>query len=182
MDLKGSKTEKHILMAFAGESQARNRYTFAASAAKSEGYVQISKVFEETANQEKEHAERLFKLLKGGELEITAGFPAGVIGTTAENLKAAITGETYEYKEMYPPMVEQAETEDHRAKHMFGMALKAEEVHAQLYQKALEAVEQGNDLTETEFYLCPICGHIEFGSPPDVCPICGAPADRFTQI
>ena len=101
-NLKGSQTEKNILAAFAGESQARNRYTYFASQAKKDGYVQISEIFTETANQEKEHAKRLFKLLKGGEVEIAAAFPAGVIGTTLDNLKEAAAGENYEYTDMYP--------------------------------------------------------------------------------
>ncbi|MCD6308328.1 MAG: rubrerythrin family protein, partial [Candidatus Latescibacteria bacterium] len=100
--LKGSKTEKNILTAFAGESQARNRYTYYASKAKSEGYVQISGIFSETADQEKEHAKRLFRFLEGGEIEVAAAFPAGVIGSTLENLKAAAAGERYEQSEMYP--------------------------------------------------------------------------------
>jgi len=102
MELKGSQTEKNLLGAFAGESQARNRYTYFASQAKKEGYVQIAAIFEETANQEKEHAKREFKFLEGGEVEITAAFPAGVIGTTIENLKNAAAGEHYETTEMYP--------------------------------------------------------------------------------
>ncbi|MCX6112311.1 MAG: rubrerythrin family protein, partial [Proteobacteria bacterium] len=100
--LKGTRTEKNILTAFAGESQARNRYTYASSTAKKEGYVQISKIFEETANQEKEHAKRLFKFLEGGEVEFTASFPAGIIGTTLENLQHAYEGEHYENSKMYP--------------------------------------------------------------------------------
>ena len=102
MTLKGTQTEKNLLTAFAGESQARNRYTYFASKAKKEGYEQISDIFTETANQEKEHAKRLFKFLEGGEVEITGAFPAGVIGNTSENLKAAAEGEHYEYNEMYP--------------------------------------------------------------------------------
>ncbi len=108
MDLKGSQTEKNLLIAFSGESQARNRYTYFASKAKKEGYVQISKIFEETASQEKEHAKRLFKFLKGGDVEITATFPAGVIGTTLENLKAAAEGEHHEYSSMYPEFAKTA--------------------------------------------------------------------------
>ena len=100
MELKGSRTERNLLTAFAGESQARNRYTYFASKAKKDGYVQIQAIFEETASQEKEHAERLFKFLEGGEVKIEASFPAGVIGTTAENLKAAAGGEHYEWEEM----------------------------------------------------------------------------------
>src|SRR5210317_1905899 len=102
MSLKGTQTEKNILTAFCGESQARNRYTYFASQAKKDGFVQISKIFEETANHEKEHAKRLFKMLEGGEVEIRASFPAGVIGTTAENLKEAASGENHEYSTMYP--------------------------------------------------------------------------------
>ena len=102
MSLKGTRTEKNILTAFSGESQARNRYTYFAAKARTEGYVQMAEIFEETANQEKEHAKRLFKLLEGGEVEITASFPAGVIGTTSENLKEAAGGEHYEYSQMYP--------------------------------------------------------------------------------
>ncbi|HRW78996.1 MAG TPA: rubrerythrin family protein, partial [Candidatus Sabulitectum sp.] len=102
MNLKGTRTEKNLLTAFAGESQARNRYTYFASQAKKDGFVQVFNVFNETANQEKEHAKRLFKFLQGGEVEITAGFPAGVIGTTAENLRAAAGGENHEHTSMYP--------------------------------------------------------------------------------
>jgi rubrerythrin len=109
--LKGTETEKNILKAFAGESQARNRYTYFAKAAKNEGYVQMAQIFEETANQEKEHAKRLFKLLEGGELEITASFPAGVIGTTLENLKASAAGEHYEHESMYPEFAKVAKGE-----------------------------------------------------------------------
>ena len=111
MSIKGTQTEINILKAFAGESQARNRYTYFASQAKKEGFVQISNVFTETANQEKEHAKRLFKLLEGGEVEITAGFPAGVVGTTAENLKGSAGGENHEYTEMYPEFAETATKE-----------------------------------------------------------------------
>ena len=102
MELKGSQTEKNLLTAFAGESQARNRYSYFASQAQKEGYVQISAIFEETSNQEKEHAKREFKFLKGGEVKINAAYPAGVIGSTLENLKAAAAGEHYETTEMYP--------------------------------------------------------------------------------
>ena len=111
MELKGSQTEKNLLAAFAGESQARNRYNYFASQAIKEGYIQIAAVFEETANQEKEHAKREFKFLKGGEVEITAAFPAGVIGSTVENLKAAAAGEHYETTQMYPDFANVAEKE-----------------------------------------------------------------------
>jgi rubrerythrin len=110
-EFKGSQTEKNLLTAFAGESQARNRYTYFASQAKKEGYVQISSIFEETANQEKEHAKRYFKFLEGGEVEVSAGFPAGVIGSTLENLKAAAGGEHFEWTEMYPGFAKTAKDE-----------------------------------------------------------------------
>jgi len=111
MEFKGSKTEKNLMGAFAGESQARNRYTYFASEARKSGYMQISNIFEETANQEKEHAKRFFSLLKGGEVEITASFPAGVVGTTAENLKGALAGENHEWQELYPSFAKIAREE-----------------------------------------------------------------------
>src|SRR5690554_2663318 len=138
MDLKGSRTEKNILTAFAGESQARNRYTYFASQAKKEGYEQIAAIFTETADQEKEHAKRLFKFLEGGEVEITAAFPAGVIGTTAENLAEAAAGEHYENTEMYPEFAEVAEDEGFT---VIAAALrsigKAEVGHENRYRKLL---------------------------------------------
>ena len=102
--------------------------------------------------------------------------------STAENLKEAVAGETYEYKEMYPPMLSQAQAENHKAKRMFNFALQAEAVHAELYKLALEAVSQGKDLAEAKFYLCPVCGHIELGNPPANCPICGTKAEKFVQV
>ncbi|OGR35921.1 MAG: rubrerythrin, partial [Desulfobacula sp. RIFOXYB2_FULL_45_6] len=129
-NLKGTKTEKNLLTAFAGESQARNRYTYFASTAKKEGYVQISDIFTETADQEKEHAKRFFKFLEGGELEITASFPAGVIGSTLENLKAAAEGEEFEWSKMYPDFAKTAREEgfDDLAK-IFEMIAVAEKQH-----------------------------------------------------
>ena len=164
-----ASTTENLETAFAGESQAFQKYTNFADKADKEGFPNVARLFRTAAQAERIHA--------GGHLAALEG-----IGSTVENLKAAIAGETYEYSEMYPPMLDQAVSDDHGARRMFGMALKAEEVHAQLYQKALQAVEQGNDLAETDFYLCPVCGHIEFGSPPDICPICGAPADKFVQM
>jgi rubrerythrin len=164
-----ASTKENLENAFAGESQAFQKYTNFADKADKDGFPNVAKLFRTAAQAERIHA--------GGHLAALKG-----VGSTAENLQAAIAGETYEYTEMYPPMLEQAQADDHAAKRMFAMAVKAEEVHAQLYQKALEAVEQGKDLTETDFYLCPVCGHIEFGSPTDNCPICGTPADRFTLI
>ena len=154
--------------AFAGESQAHQKYRAFAKKAEQEGFPNIARLFRTTAEAERIHAE--------GHLRALAE-----IASTRENLQAAINGETYEYTTMYPPMLEQAQAEGHRAKLMFGYAVKAEAVHAQLYKRALEAVEQGRDLAEVRFYLCPICGHIEFGAPPEDCPICGTAGTRFVQ-
>ena len=159
-------TIENLKEAFAGESQAFQKYTSFAEAAEKDGKPNIARLFRTTAQAERVHAAGHFKALEG-------------VGTTAENLKAAIGGETYEFEEMYPPMLETAEKEGHKAKRMFKFAVSAEEVHAKLYTLALEAAAKGEDLTETEFHLCPICGHIEFGKAPESCPICGAPEARF---
>jgi len=164
-----SRINEDLKEAFAGESQANQKYRAFAKKADREGYPNIAKLFTTTAEAERIHAEGHLGALEG-------------IGTTADNLKAAIEGETYEYTEMYPPMHEQAVKENHKAKRMFNYALAAEEVHAQLYKRALEAVEQGKDLDETEFYLCPVCGHIEFGKPKQDCPICGTLASKYIQV
>jgi len=126
-------------------------------------------LFRTTAEAERIHAEGHLRSLDG-------------VGSTKDNLQAARDGETYEYTTMYPPMLELAKAENHRARSMFGYAVKAEAVHAELYRRALEAVAQGKDLAETAFYLCPVCGYIEFGEPPANCPICGTKADRFVQV
>ncbi|MBN1512305.1 MAG: rubrerythrin family protein [Phycisphaerae bacterium] len=162
-------TQDNLQEAFAGESQANRKYTAFAQQAEKDGFANVARLFRTTAEAEMIHAL--------GHLTALGG-----IGTTAENLRAAIEGETHEYKEMYPPMVSQAESDGHKAKRMFAYAVKAEAVHAKLYQMALEAVKAGKDLTETEFYLCPICGHIELGRPPATCPICGAKAEKFVQV
>jgi rubrerythrin len=162
-------TQDNLKEAFAGESQANQKYRAFAKKAEKEGYPNIARLFLTTAEAERIHAEGHLGALEG-------------IGSTADNLQAAIDGETDEFTQMYPPMLEQAEAEGHKAKRMFHYAVKAEEVHANLYKQALEAVLRGEDLTETEFYLCPICGHIEFGSPPDACPVCQAKAASFVQI
>lgn len=164
-----SKTTENLKEAFAGESQAFQKYTAFAKAAEKAGMPNIARLFRTTAQAERIHAE--------GHLEALDG-----IGDTVENLKAAIGGETYEYEDMYPPMLEDAKEEGHKAKRMFAYAVKAEAVHARLYKAALEAAEQGKDLEETNFYLCPVCGHIEFGSPPDKCPICAVKAEKFVQV
>jgi rubrerythrin len=155
--------------AFAGESQANQKYRAFAAKAEQDGLPNVARLFRTTAEAERIHAEGHLKSLDG-------------VGTTADNLKAAIGGETYEFTEMYPPMLQRAVEAGHKAKRMFGYAVEAEAVHAKLYALALEAVQQGEDLAETKFYLCPVCGHIEFGEPPEACPICGAKASRFVQV
>ena len=164
-----SSTEENLKEAFAGESQANQKYRAFAKKAEQDGFLNIARLFRTTAEAERIHAAGHLNALDA-------------IGTTAENLQATIDGETYEYTEMYPPMLQQAEADGHRAKRMFGYAVKAEEVHARLYTQALEAAGRGEDLTETEFHLCPICGHIELGSPPESCPICGAKGTKFIQV
>jgi rubrerythrin len=164
-----ANTEDNLKEAFAGESQANQKYRSFADKAEREGFPNVARLFRTTAEAERVHA--------AGHLDAL-----GQVASTAENLQAAIDGETYEYTEMYPPMLEQAKADGHKAKRMFGYAVKAEEVHARLYGLALEAVREGKDLTETGFYLCPYCGHIEFGNPPDSCPICGAKAEKFVTV
>ena len=185
MELKGSQTEKNLLAAFAGESQARNRYTYFASQAKKEGYVQISAIFEETANQEKEHAKREFKFLKGDEVEITAAFPAGVIGSTLENLKAAAAGEHYETTEMYPEFANIAEKEGFKeiADRLRAIAV-AEKHHEERYKKLLAEVE-GDTVFKKEnkvYWVCRKCGYVHEGEePPRECPSCSHPKSYFER-
>ena len=162
-------TTENLSDAFAGESQAFQKYSAFAKKAEREGFVNIAKLFKTTAQAEKIHAEGHLKALDA-------------IATTAENLQAAINGETYEYTEMYPPMADQASDEGHKAKTMFRFALDAEKVHAEIYQKALEAVQSGKDLDTSEFYLCPICGYIEIGKPTEKCPVCSALAKVFVLV
>ena len=162
-------TQDNLKEAFAGESQASQKYLAFARKAEKDGFPNIARLFRTTAEAERIHA---------------AGHLAALdaIGSTAENLQAAIAGETYETTEMYPPMLAQAEAESHKARRMFGYAVVAEAVHARLYALALEAARRGDDLTETRFYLCPVCGFIEFGTPPDACPVCGAKAQAFVEV
>ena len=162
-------TSDNLKEAFAGESQANQKYRAFAKKAEQDGFGNIARLFRATAEAERIHAE--------GHLRALAG-----IGSTQDNLKAAIAGETHEYTEMYPPMLKEAEAEGHRAKLMFGYAVKAEAVHARLYQLALQAVQQGKDLAESAFHLCPVCGHIEFGAAPASCPICGAAESKFIEV
>jgi rubrerythrin len=186
MDLKGSKTEKNILTAFAGESQARNRYTYFASQAKKEGLVQMSLIFEETANQEKEHAKRLFKLLPGGEAQIQAVFPAGVIGSTAENLSEAAGGEHYEWTEMYPAFAEIARDEgfDNIALILKSIAV-AEKQHEKRYRGLLANVHNNKVFTKDRpvVWRCLNCGYLHEGTEvPEECPACAHPRDYYELL
>jgi rubrerythrin len=162
-------TETNLKEAFAGESQANRKYLAFARKAEKDGFANVAKLFRTAAEAETIHALGYLNALDA-------------VKSTAENLQAAISGETYEYTEMYPPMLELAQSENHKAKRMFGYAAKAEAVHARLYKMALEAVAQGEDLAESSFYLCPVCGHIELGNPPDTCPICGAKGENFIKV
>ena len=185
-DLKGSQTEKNILTAFAGESQARNRYTFFASAAKKEGFQQISTIFEETANQEKEHAKRLFKLLEGGEVEVTASFPAGVIGPTVENLKAAAGGENYEWTDMYPSFAKTAREEGHsEIADVFEAIAVAEKQHEKRYNDLAANIEAGRVFKRDApvAWRCLNCGYVHDGTePPAICPACAHPTAHFELL
>ena len=185
-ELKGTQTEKNILTAFAGESQARNRYSYFASQAKKDGYVQISDIFEETANQEKEHAKRLFKLLQGGELEISAGFPAGVIGTTLENLKESAGGENYEWTEMYPGFAKTARDEgfDDIAI-IFESIAVAERQHEKRYLDLAGNIEAGRVFKREEkiVWRCRNCGYLHEGTEaPGQCPACAHEQAHFELL
>ena len=184
--LKGSKTEKNILTAFAGESQARNRYAYFASQAKKEGYVQISSVFEETANQEKEHAKRLFKLLEGGEVEITGAFPAGVIGTTLENLKEAAGGENYEHTTMYPEFAKTARKEGFEAEAIIFEAIAvAEKQHEKRYNDLAANIDADRVFKRDESvtWRCRNCGYLhEDEAAPEMCPACAHPQAHFELL
>jgi rubrerythrin len=186
MELKGSKTEKNLLTAFAGESQARNRYTYFASEAKKEGYVQISMIFEETANQEKEHAKRLFKFLEGGEAEIAASFPAGVIGTTAENLKAAAAGENYEWTDMYPSFAKTAREEGFAGiAAAFEAIAIAEKQHEKRYLGLLANVDKGTVFKKDRpvIWRCLNCGYLYEGTEaPAECPACAHPRSYYELL
>ena len=162
-------TQENLAVAFAGESQANRKYLAFAAAAEKEGFGQIARLFRAAADAETIHAL--------GHLRNMGG-----VGTTLENLRAAVAGETYEYTEMYPPMVTQAVAEGHRAKTMLGWANEAEKVHARLFREALAAMEAGKDLSKMDVYLCPACGDVEFGEPPEKCPICGAPKAKYQKV
>lgn len=181
--IKGTQTEKNLLKAFAGESQAKNRYEFAAKVAKAEGYEQISAIFLETALQEQTHAKRFFNFLEGGMLEITAMYPAGLTGTTEENLKAAFEGETEEWTELYPEFAKIAEAEGFKQiATAFKAISAAEKVHAERYNKLLSNL-MGNTVferSEKVFWYCRKCGYVHFGTKAlKNCPACNHPEAYF---
>ncbi len=184
--LKGTQTEKNLLTAFAGESQARNRYTYFAGQAKKDGYVQIATIFEETANQEKEHAKRFFKFLEGGEVEITGAFPAGMIATTLENLKAAAAGEHYEHTEMYPGFAKTAREEGFETiAAAFEAIAVAEKQHEKRYVDLAANIEAGRVFKRDEevVWRCRNCGYLHKGSEaPEECPACVHPQAHFELL
>jgi len=185
-NLKGTQTETNLLTAFAGESQARNRYTYFASRAKKEGYVQIADIFAETANQEKEHAKRLFTFLTGGEVEIAAAFPAGVIATTLENLKASAAGENFEHTQMYPGFAAVAREEGFDAIAMvFENIAVAEKQHEKRYNDLAANIEAGRVLKRDEpvTWQCRNCGYRHEGTEaPEMCPACAHPQAHFELL
>jgi len=181
--IKGTQTEKNLLAAFAGESQARNRYTFFASKAKKEGYEQIAAIFQETADNEKEHAEVFFKHLQGGDVEITAAYPSGVIGTTAENLLAAAEGEKMEWGTLYPDFAETAQKEGFpMVAHSFKKIAEVEAYHETRYRKLLENVKTDKVFKKDKSmkWKCRNCGYVHEGpEAPDVCPACQHPQSYY---
>jgi rubrerythrin len=183
MELKGSQTEKNLMAAFAGESQARNRYTYFAGQARKEGYEQIAAIFEETANQEKEHAKREFKFLKGGEVEITAAFPAGVIGNTLENLKESAGGENYEHTKMYPEFAKIADKEGFKEiASVFRSVAIVEKRHEARFAALAKNITEGRVFKREKpvRWVCRNCGYVHEGKePPEVCPSCAHPQAYF---
>ncbi len=186
MSIRGTRTEKNILTAFAGESQARNRYTYFAAAAKKEGFVQVAAVFEETASQEKEHAKRLFKLLEGGEVEITASFPAGTIGSTLENLKASAGGENHEQTSMYPEFAATARAEGlTEIALIFDAIAVAERFHEKRFNALAKNIETGKVFKKDKAvtWRCRNCGYVYEGvAAPNKCPACAHPQAHFEVV
>ncbi len=184
--LKGTRTEKNLLKSFAGEAQARNRYTYFGGQARKEGFVQIAQIFEETANQEKEHAKRFFNQLEGGELEIVTAFPAGVIGTTAANLKAAAAGEKYEWTGMYPGFVKIAREEGFEgAAKIWEAVIVAEKQHEKRYLGLLNNVEKGLVFKRDKpaVWRCINCGYLHEGpEAPEACPACAHPIAYYELL
>lgn len=186
MKLKGTKTERNLMAAFAGESQARNRYSFFASAAQKEGYVQMAKVFAETADQESQHAKRLFKFFEGGEVEITGSFPAGVIGKTVDNLKASAAGEHHEWTEMYPAFAKIARGEGLDAvATVFEAIAVAEKQHEKRYLDLARNIEDGKVFKRDKpvVWRCANCGYLHTANEaPAACPACAHPQAYFELL
>jgi rubrerythrin len=184
--IKGTQTEKHLLMAFAGESQARNRYTYAASAARKEGFVQIADIFEETATQEKEHAKRFFSFLPGGEAEITATFPSGTTASTLENLAAAADGEKHEWGTLYPAFAKVAREEGFEAiAKVFEAISVAEKQHERRYRGLLQNVENGTVFKKANsvIWRCRNCGYVHEGAEaPAACVACAHPQAHYEVL
>jgi rubrerythrin len=184
--LKGSYTEKNLLASFAGESQARNRYTYFAGKARKEGFVQIADIFEETAHQEKEHAKRFFSFLQGGEIEIVAAFPAGVIGSTLENLNASAEGEKHEYTQMYPGFANIAREEGFAAMAMVWEAIgMAEKQHEKRYRELAANImaDRVFKRNQPELWRCRNCGYVHSGEEaPEMCPACAHPQAHFELL
>ena len=184
--LKGTKTEKNLLAAFAGESQARNRYTYFAGAARKEGFQQIALIFEETANQEKEHAQRFFNFLEGGEVEITAGYPAGKVGATLENLKAAAAGEGFEWGTLYPAFAKAAREEGFpEVAAVFELISNAEKQHGKRYAALAKNIETGRVFKKEQkvVWRCLNCGYLHEGAEaPALCPACVHPQGYFEVL
>jgi rubrerythrin len=182
-ELKGSQTEKNLLGAFAGESQARNRYTFFASQARKDGYEQIATIFEETANQEKEHAKRFFSMLQGGGVEISAAFPAGTVGGTLDNLRAAAAGEGHEWGVLYPAFAETARKEGfNNIAVLFDMISVAEKQHGKRYNDLAENIAAGRVFKrdKPQVWRCRNCGYLHTGTEaPAACPACAHPQAHF---
>ncbi len=184
--LKGSQTEKNLLASFAGESQARNRYTYFAGQARKDGLVQIADIFEETANQEKEHAKRFFKFLEGGDIEICAAYPAGVIASTLENLKAAAAGEKHEYSELYPGFAAIARDEGFVAvADVWDAVSVAEKQHEKRYNDLAANIEAGRVFSRPDkvVWRCRNCGYLHEGmTAPELCPACAHPQAHFELL
>jgi len=183
MDLAGSKTEQNLLKSFAGESQARNRYDFFAKQAKKEGYEQIAAFFAETALNEQQHAKKFFRFLEGRDLEITATYPAGKIGTTQENLKAAAAGENEEWTVLYPEFAKVAKEEGfNEIAAAYTAIAMVEKEHEERYKKLLDNLENAKvfERDEKVFWICRNCGYVHFGKkPPQKCPACDHPQAYF---
>jgi rubrerythrin len=184
--LKGTETEKNLLKSFAGESQARNRYTYFASQARKEGYVQISDIFEETANHEKEHAKRFFKFLEGGDLEIMAEFPAGVIGDTLSNLKASADGENHEHTDLYPGFAAVAREEGFdQIADVWDAVCVSEKQHEKRYRDLVANMENNTvfEKSQSVVWRCRNCGYLHEGTQaPDLCPACDHPQAHFELL